>query len=111
MGSAEVPPLLHPTAKASTAAPPNSAIAVLAPDFIKRSILMSGGRFLHTRVHINCWIAAATLSWYSVTVPLSHHCQPTQCASSGEEECDAHHLIRCIDVNATVVRRKLFVSL
>ena len=44
------PPPPHPTAKASTAAPPNSAIAVLAPDFIKCSILMSG-RFVHTRVH------------------------------------------------------------
>jgi hypothetical protein len=41
--SAELPPPpAHPTAKASTAAPPNSVIAVLAPDFIQRSILMSG---------------------------------------------------------------------
>ena len=79
VGSAELPPLLHPTAKASTAAPPNSAIAVLAPDFIKRSILMSG-RFLHTRIHFNYWIVATMLSWYSVTVPLSNDCQPTQCA-------------------------------
>jgi hypothetical protein len=73
-------PLPHPTAKTSTAAPPNSAIAVLAPDFIKRSILMSG-RFLHTRIHFNYWIVATMLSWYSVTVPLSNHCQPAQCAS------------------------------
>jgi hypothetical protein len=36
------PPPPHATAKASTAVPPNSAIAVLAPDFIKRSILVSG---------------------------------------------------------------------
>ena len=38
----------HPTAKTSTAAPPNSAIAVLAPDFIRLSIRISGG-FVYTR--------------------------------------------------------------
>ena len=46
------PPPAHPTAKASTAAPPNSAIAVLAPDFIQRSILMSG-RLVQTRVRFS----------------------------------------------------------
>jgi hypothetical protein len=75
-------PLPHPTAKTSTAAPPNSAIAVLAPDFIKRSILMSA-RFVHSRVHINYWIVAAILSSCWVTIPRSHHCLRAQCASKG----------------------------
>ena len=43
------PPPPHPTAKASTAAPPNSVIAVLAPYFIKRPVPMSG-QFVYTRV-------------------------------------------------------------
>jgi hypothetical protein len=80
VGSAELPPPAHPTAKASTAAPPNSAIAVLAPDFIQRSILMSG-RFVPTRVRFHCRIVAPMLSSVPVTLQLSQRCQRTQCAS------------------------------
>jgi hypothetical protein len=75
------PPPAHPTAKASTAAPPNSAIAVLAPDFIQRSILMSG-RFVPTRVCFHCRIVALLLSSVPVTLQLPHRCQRAQCASN-----------------------------
>jgi hypothetical protein len=74
------PPPPHPTAKASTAAPPNSAIAVLAPYFIERSILMSG-RFVYTRVRFHCRIVAAMLSVGLVTVQPPQRCLRPQCAS------------------------------
>jgi hypothetical protein len=72
------PPPPHPTAKASTAAPPNSASAVLASDFIKSSILMSGR--LATRVSFHCRSVAVPLSWVAVTVQLSQRCLRPQCA-------------------------------
>src|SRR5580698_5808005 len=82
VGSAELPPLpAHPTAKASTAAPPNSMIAVLARDFIQRSILMSG-RLIRTHP-FDCRLVAALLSSVLVTLQLPHRCHRTQCAGEG----------------------------
>ena len=75
------PPPAHPTAKASTAVPPNSAIAVLAPDFIRHLILMSG-RFVRTRFRFHCRMAVAMLSSVAVTLQASHRCLRTQCATN-----------------------------
>jgi hypothetical protein len=79
---ADLPPPPHPTAKASTAAPPNSAIVDLAPDFIHTSHSRVGSIRPHPS-QFHCRFVAAMLSMDPVTIQLCHRYLRAQRAGKG----------------------------